>query len=137
MLSAKLRLPTHRKFEAALAGMAIFGGSDIWGMVYGVVTVGDDDRSLTGGAGWAYIENSFGPETLTAQSPAFFIGGDLRLGESIKLVSENHLLPDSDPVVSLAVRFIRRHFSADLGFGAVRPTRDPGLFPVIILGWNW
>jgi hypothetical protein len=40
-------------------------------------------------------------------------------------------------MANLAIRFIGRRISADLGMGAFRPFRDPGLFPVIILGYNW
>ena len=137
MLFGKLRLPTHRAFEAAVAGMTVFGGVEIWGMVYGVVTVGNDDLSVTGGAGYAYVESTLGSQTLTSDGPALFVGGDLRLGPDIKLVTENHFLPDSDPAVSLGVRFIGDRLSVDLGVGAVRPTSDPGLFPIIIIGYNW
>ncbi len=137
LISGKLALPTHRNFEAALAGMTVLGGENIWGMVYGVVTIGDDALSLTGGAGYAYFENSLGFETLTADGAAVLIGGELRLGPTVKLISESHFLPASDPVISLGLRIIGERLSADFGMGAFNPITDPNLFPIMVLAYNW
>jgi len=137
LISGKLSLPTHQDFEAALAGMTVFGDADVWGMVYGVITVGNDDLSLTGGLGYGYIEDTLGDETLTADGTAAFIGGEWRLGPALKLVTENHFLPASDPAITLGLRFIGERLSLDFGVGAVHPTRDPVLFPVIAIGYNW
>jgi len=137
IISGKYNLPTERKFEAALAAMTVIGGPDIWGFFYGVVTFGDDERSITGGAGFSYFENSLGNQRTTTQGASLFIGGDLRLGPNLKLVSESHFQPGSDTIISLGVRFIGEKISVDLGAGMVRPERDPGLFPIIIIAWNW
>jgi hypothetical protein len=137
LISGKLSLPTHRDFEAALAGMTVLGGTSIWGMVYGVVTIGNDNLSLTGGAGYAYFENSLGFQTLTADGAAVLIGGELRLGPSLKLISENHFLPASDPFISLGIRIIGERLSVDFGMGAFNPITDPGLVPIMVLAYSW
>jgi len=137
LISGKLSLPAHHDFEAALSGMTVFGGNDLWGMIYGVVTVGNDDRSLTGGIGYGYIENTLGSETLSSDGTAMFFGGEWRLGPALKLITENHFLPASDPVTTLGIRIIGQSISADFGIGAVQPATDPTLFPVIVLAYNW
>ncbi|MFC1540083.1 hypothetical protein ACFL41_01185 [Gemmatimonadota bacterium] len=137
LISGKLSLPTHQDFDAALAGMTVFGDAEVWGMVYGVVTVGNDNRSVTGGIGYGYVENTLGDETLTADGTACFLGGEWRLGPALKLVTENHFLPASDPVTTLGLRFIGEILSLDFGVGAVGPMRDPTLFPVIAIAYNW
>lgn len=137
IMSGKYNLTTGRRFEAAVAAMTVFGGSDIWGMFYGVVTIGDDDRSITGGVGYSYFENSMGNQLSIAEGASLFVGGDLRLGPKLKLVSENHLQPGTDTIISLGVRFIGKKISADLGAGLIRPERDPGLFPIINIAYNW
>ncbi len=106
IVSGKYNLPTGRRFEAALAAMTVFGGSEIWGMFYGVITIGDDERSITAGAGYSYFENSIGNQLSTAEGASLFIGGDLRLGPDLKLVSENHFQPGTDTIISLGIRFI-------------------------------
>ncbi|MFC1595528.1 hypothetical protein ACFL3X_01285 [Gemmatimonadota bacterium] len=136
-ISGKFNLPVERKFEAALAAMTVFGGSEIWGFFFGVITVGDDEKSLTGGLGYSYFENSLGNQVSTAKGASVFIGGDLRLEPDLKLVSEAHFQPGTDTIISLGVRFIGEKISVDLGAGMVRPERDPSLFPIINIAWNW
>lgn len=137
IVSGKFNLPAGRRFEAAVAALTVISGSDIWGMFYGVVTIGDDNRSITGGAGYSYFENSIGNQLSIAEGASLFVGGDLRLGPKLKLVSENHLQPGTDTIISLGVRFIGKKISADLGAGLIRPERDPLLFPIINVAWNW
>ncbi len=80
------------------------------GIYYSNLTYGTSKISITTGVGFTYSE-----KTITG-NPIFLIGGELRLSNSIKLITENWLLTDINPsFVSFGVRFFGEHLSADLG----------------------
>ncbi|MFC1545408.1 hypothetical protein ACFL44_01815 [Gemmatimonadota bacterium] len=140
LVSGKYNLLTEGRTDAAIAALGFFEGSETRGFLYGVITIGDDDRSLTGGIGYSYVSSEhlfYETGDYTSEGGSFYIGGDLRLGPDLKLVSENHFLPGTDTLISLGIRFIGEKISVDLGTGMIRPERNPGFLPVIIVAWNW
>lgn len=79
------------------------------GIAYGVSTIGNSDMAGTIGLGWAFS----GEEV--HNKPILLLGGEIRVSQSIKLISENWLIPDSDvSLVSLGVRFFGNRLAADL-----------------------
>jgi hypothetical protein len=81
------------------------------GIIYGVTTIGGRNASLTTGLGWGFHGED------TADRPALMIGGDIRASNSVKLITENWIFPDSDiHLISFGIRFFGENLSADLGF---------------------
>ncbi len=95
------------------------------GIVYGVGTYGSSDHALTVGLGWGFAGGEI------ANKPILLLGGEIRLSNSIKLISENWIPPGTDLVVySFGFRFFGDNVAADLGF--IRPSKmDTGGFPFI------
>ncbi|HUE97100.1 MAG TPA: hypothetical protein VMN39_10590 [Longimicrobiaceae bacterium] len=94
------------------------------GILFGVGTWGESDRSLTFGTGWPFARGDL------ASRPVFMGGGETRLTRRTKLVSENYLITYEETVgpggqtrtqaggmVSGGIRFIGDRLSADLGLG--------------------
>lgn len=116
------------KFHAA-AGMLYIasttGNSDGAGIYYGVVSFGDQKASVTGGLGWGFSGNE------TADKPILLLGGEYRLSNSTKLITENWIIPDSDAdIISFGLRFFGDNIAADLGFIRITGFETEG-FPFI------
>jgi hypothetical protein len=77
------------------------------------------------GLGWGFAGGEI------ANKPILLLGGELRLSNSIKLISENWIPPGTDLVVySFGFRFFGENLAADLGF--FRPSHmDTDGFPFI------
>ena len=82
------------------------------GVLFGVMTIGQPDGSLSAGFGYGFFDGKL------IDRPAMMIGVEKRLSEHISLVSENYIFPywDWDPLVSYGIRFFGRRLSVDLGF---------------------
>jgi len=95
------------------------------GIVYGVGTYGSSDHALTVGLGWGFAGGEI------ANKPILLLGGEIRLSNSIKLISENWIPPGTDLVMySFGIRFFGENLAADLGF--IRPSQmGSGGFPFI------
>jgi hypothetical protein len=95
------------------------------GIVYGVGTYGSSDQALTVGLGWGFAGGEI------ANKPILLLGGEIRLSNSIKLISENWIPPGTDLVVySFGIRFFGESLAADLGF--IRPSKmETSGFPFI------
>lgn len=95
------------------------------GIVYGVGTYGSNDNAFTLGLGWGFAGGEI------ANKPILLLGGEIRLSNSIKLISENWIPPGTDLVMySFGIRFFGENLAADLGF--IRPSQSgSGGFPFI------
>jgi hypothetical protein len=110
---------------AAAAG-ALVGAADgeMAGILYGVGTLGDTDRALSVGAGWGFSDGDL------HNQPVVMLGGELRVGPSTKLISENYIFPGEDfGALSGGVRFFGERLSADIGIAA--SLEDDGWFPLV------
>jgi len=113
------RIGTRFEKGAISAGLLWIsaGKEHRYGIVYGVGSVGERDRSLTFGIGFGYASKESGYEI---SNPIFLIGGNLRLSSHISLLTENWIITghpfdiESEPY-SLALRFFGRRLSVDLG----------------------
>lgn len=64
-----------------------------------MATVGDADRALTAGAGVFYTGD------VVKNEPAAKLGGEVRVGRRVKLITENYFLPTAIGVVRLNVSY--------------------------------
>jgi hypothetical protein len=103
------------------------GNSDVEGtagVVYGVGTFGPVERSLTFGVGLGFAGTDL------AGKPVFMIGGETRVSKELALISENWLVVDEAPLLSVGCRMFGERFSVDLALAGV-PGED--VFPYIDL----
>jgi hypothetical protein len=100
---------TERMALAAGVLAAGFDGETA-GIVYGVGTFGSPDQAVTAGAGWGFANGDLNNQ------PVVMLGGERRVGPSVKLITENYfLVGEGDAGVSGGVRFFGERLSADLG----------------------
>jgi|GEM_PF-2620853 len=82
-----------------------------FGIIYSVGTYGNNDYSVTFGVGFPY-----GKEI--TERPVFMLGGEYRLGQKTKLISENWVLPfNNRPLFLLGVRWFGRKMAVDFALG--------------------
>tara|TARA_B110000116_G_scaffold131747_1_gene114340 strand:+ start:147 stop:965 length:819 start_codon:yes stop_codon:yes gene_type:complete len=92
------------------------GNSDLVGtagVVYGVGTFGPVDRSLTVGVGFGFAGTDLKGE------PVFVIGGEARVSKEFALISENWIVVDEPPLLSVGCRMFGERFSVDLAIVGV------------------
>lgn len=81
------------------------------GILYGVSTYGTEKAAITLGLGFAFGGGEI------ADKPVFVLGGELRASHSLKFISENWLIPDSDvQLLSAGIRFFGENLAADFAF---------------------
>ncbi|MGD0338926.1 MAG: hypothetical protein ABSB78_09065 [Bacteroidota bacterium] len=112
-----------------LAGGVLYitttSGGDGVGIIYSVGSYGNQNASLTAGLGWGFYGSKI------ADKPIVMLGGELRISNSCKFITENWIPPNSDiAIISFGLRFFGENLAADLGF--IRPTVSGGSgFPFI------
>jgi hypothetical protein len=107
---------------------------DIFGIAYGVGTFGGPDRAVTAGIGWGYVGSDLSSE------PVVMLGGETRVSRSIKLLTENVLVPggDSGLLYSAGIRFFGERLSADAGLVGFVGDGDSGCcFPLVNFVYNF
>jgi len=107
--------PLHLKNADISAGVLYINatGTDFSGLgiVYGVGTYGSHDAALTAGLGWGFAEGE------VSNKPVLMLGGELRVSNSVKLLTENWFPPGTDIFLySFGIRFFGESLAADLGF---------------------
>jgi len=81
------------------------------GIVYTVGTLGSPNGSITGGAGYGYVDWKL------ADKPMLMLGGEKRISRRTAFVTENWMMPGVDyPMISYGVRFFGEKLSVDLAF---------------------
>lgn len=90
-------------------GITTTSGEGTAGILYGVGTLGQSERAATFGVGYAFADGDF------SSSPLLMLGGEWQVSNSLKLVSENYVLPQVEDglFVSAGVRFFGRNLAAD------------------------
>ena len=120
----KYQVVNREKFQAAVGVLQIFNTSgDNGGIAYGVSTFGDSDNALTVGAGMAYADDNRGAVVM--------VGGEGRVRNNLKLITENYIWQGGDGIISGGVRFLGERLSADLGLAVPIGAGDLIAFPVV------
>ncbi|MEX2530848.1 MAG: hypothetical protein WD960_08745 [Gemmatimonadota bacterium] len=121
-LAPKVTVASRAGMDFAVGGLALFATSELdegsIGIVYGAGTFGDVQRSLSAGVGWGFT--LLGDHSSISNDPVFMLGGDLRIGESTKLLTENWFVVgsgDAGGIAAAGLRMFGERLSADLGLG--------------------
>lgn len=94
------------------------------GIAYGVATYGTEKASVTLGMGFGFTGADFGDQ------PIIVVGGEIRVSNSIKLLSENwFVLAEGVNLLSFGLRFFGENLAAD--FGLVFTTEGGDGFPFL------
>lgn len=114
----KYTVVNHGPTALAIGALGFFATSHLSegsaGIIYGVGTFGSSDNALTAGAGWGYVASSDGADV--SKDPVLMLGGERRVGRSVKLITENWIFVGGDfGMASGGVRFLGDRLSADLG----------------------
>ncbi len=131
-LLPKLQILDIDNLALSVGALAATAGGDWAGILYGVGTLGDEDGSFTLGVGYGWV----GDELLDI--PIFQVGGDVRVADNLKLMTENYFISDDYGFTGLfggGVRFIGDRLTADLGVGI--PSEEAILVPLVNFVWNW
>jgi len=81
------------------------------GIVYTVGTLGNPDGSITGGAGYGYMDWKL------ADKPMLMLGAEKRTSRRTAFVTENWMFPGVEyPMISYGMRFFGEKLSVDLAF---------------------
>ncbi len=136
-LIPKLQVVDREGFDFSVGALAITVFGDDFGTVgvlFGSGTFGNEEASLTTGAGWGWVDDDL------ASTPALLLGADARVSRNLKLMTENYWLPTGESedavLVSAGVRFLGERLSADVAL-AVAPGSDGAFFPLVNFVWNW
>jgi hypothetical protein len=96
------------------------------GIIFGVGTYGTGDYALTVGLGWGFAVSE------VSDRPILVLGGEVRLSNSIKLISENWIPPWTDVAIfSFGFRFFGDNLAADLGFIRSSAKMETSGFPFV------
>jgi hypothetical protein len=105
-------------------------GDGSFGIAYAVVTRGNADSGVTGGAGWAYERYDDNEGTAIGM-----IGGEHRIRRGLKLITENYVWSGGG-IVTGGVRFLGDRFSTDLGLVVPMTGGEFIGFPILNFVWN-
>jgi hypothetical protein len=120
----KFQVYDSEKAQAAVGVLQILNTSgDNGGIAYGVGTFGDSDNALTVGAGLAYSGDERGGVVM--------VGGEGRVRNNLKLITENYVWKGGNGILSGGVRFLGERLSADLALAFPIGMDDFIAFPVV------
>jgi hypothetical protein len=124
-VTPKLQVLNTRQAQASIGLLHVFGtGEDIYGgIAYGVATFGSSDNAFTAGAGLAYSDDSRGGVVM--------LGGERRVRQNIKLMTENYMWKNGDGILSGGIRFLGERLSADLALAMPIGIGQFVAFPVV------
>ena len=103
------------------------------GIAFAVGTLGRPDKSVTAAVGLGYSKEG-GEDYQFGQHPLIVLGGNLRLSNSVGLLSENWFITGEDVGLSeqpfgIAVRFFGERVAVDVGFILIGEVLKEG-FPI-------
>jgi hypothetical protein len=124
-LTPKFQVVRAERVQAAVGVLQVLTtGGDTAGIAYGVSTFGNSDNALTVGGGMAYADDG-------ERGGIVMIGGEGRVRNNLKLITENYIWKGGDGILSGGVRFIGERLSADLGLAFPIGAGDFFAFPVV------
>jgi hypothetical protein len=131
-VAPKFRVFSRPDLDIAVGTISVLvteeASSGTAGIGYAVGTFGSSDRSVTAGAGWAYAVGE--GDRWASNRPAIMVGGDTRISRTIKLVTENFVVPgENGTLLSGGVRFFGERIAVDLGIGAFAGDGELNWFP--------
>jgi hypothetical protein len=138
-LAPKVRVHRRPGMDLAVGSLAFFATEAVdegsVGLLYGVGTFGNPDRSLSAGAGWGFALG--GGDARISNDPVVLLGGEFRVARNVKLLTENYFVPgESEGILSAGVRLFGERLSVDFGIGTATGITS-GWLPVLNFVYNF
>jgi hypothetical protein len=130
--SPKLQLIDTKPVQVAAGAMWLQPGEeDGMGLAFASLTAGTSIAAFTGGVAYPFAGEGF-----DGQRPIVMLGGEVRVSQGIKLITENWILPDADEAaLSLGVRILVRRFTIEAA--AVSATDLEAVVPLVSFSVAW
>ena len=108
-----------------------------FGAAHASLTLGPPGRAVTLGAGLPFLLRTDSDDLEFAEQPLLLAGGELRLGRSLALVTDNTFVPgESGALLAGGIRVLGERLSADLGVSMLLDQTDATCcFPVVNVQW--
>ncbi len=133
----KFAIIKEEKFQAAIGffGVTVVGEgfSDFpnLSLFYGSTTLGSEYSAATIGLGWGRVSDG-DDESQWADRPLILIGFEHQVSNSLKLISENYIIPGVEgALVSGGLRFFGEKLSSDVLLVTPTSTWGDASFPII------
>jgi hypothetical protein len=121
---------SNMDLSAGVLYMRIPEVSEGAGIAYGVGSFGSNDNAVTVGLGYGFAGGDL------ADNPMLTLGGELRVGRYVKLISENWFFLGEDfGLVSGGLRFFGEKMAGDFGF--IVPTEVGEFIPWLGFAYNF
>ena len=142
-VAPKLRVWSRSGMDLSVGAVAVaseetdFPGNA--GLLYLTGTFGTADRAVSVGPAWLH-ELEAGDDETAGNTPVVMIGGEYRLGPSIKLISENYAGiagTRRGGFLTGGVRIFGERLSADLGAGIGVGTGGAPVIPIVSVVYNF
>lgn len=135
-LGPKVRVYDSEGFDVAAGALGVFifddDETEAFSLLYGAGTLGSEDRAVTLGAGWGYVDDGF------SEKPVVMLGGETRVGRFTKLLTENLFVPgERGVIISGGVRFFGQRLSADVGLAGMVGDDGACCFPLVNVVYNF
>jgi small nuclear ribonucleoprotein (snRNP)-like protein len=128
--------------SAGVLYASIMKEGDAAGIAFAVGTFGREDRSFSAGIGLGYTKTE-GQDFAFADRPIIMLGGNVRLSNSVALVSENWLITGADfdlgrQPFAVALRLFGEHIAVDVGAILIGEALAEGLpIPLLSFVYNF
>ena len=133
-VAPRIGIQTSDEFAVSAGVLYVsFGGEFSAGIAFAVGSVGQQDKSFTAGMGLGYIKEE--DEAFEfAERPILMLGGNVRLSDSVALVSENWFITGEgfdlgNQPLGIAIRFFGDRIAADVGLILIGEILKEG-FPI-------
>ncbi|MCF8261019.1 MAG: hypothetical protein K9J12_09610 [Melioribacteraceae bacterium] len=124
-IAPKIRLFGQDNLDLATGIIYANVSNNSFGIAYGVGTYSTEKTAITFGIGWGYDD-----EWEFSKTPFLMFGAELKTSKSIKIITENWLIPGSESLlISFGLRFFGEYLAADFGF--ITSTSANGGFPFV------
>ena len=123
-ITPKFQVFESEKVQVAVGVLQMLNvDGDSGGIAYTVGTFGSSDNAVTAGAGLAYTGDSRGGVVM--------LGGERRVRQNLKLITENYVWKNGEGILSGGIRFLGERLSADLALAMPLGIGDFIAFPVV------
>jgi hypothetical protein len=123
-ITPKFQVIDRESTQMAVGALHMIASGESIGIAYAVGTRGRPDAAATFGFGYAYTDDGTGGAVVMA-------GGERRVRNNLKLISENYMWKGGQGLLSGGVRLIGDHFATDIALVAPIGMDYLIVFPVV------
>lgn len=123
-ITPKFQVLDGESTQMAVGALHMIAGGESVGIAYAVGSRGNPDNAVTGGVGYAYTDDG-------ERGVVLMLGGERRVRNNLKLISENYIWKGGQGLLSGGVRLIGDRFATDIALVAPIGMDVLFVFPVL------